>query len=51
MLSIAVCDDEILECCKLAGRIRELLEEREVPCILSQFGSGRELWRLRKGST
>ena len=43
MLSIAVCDDEILECCKLAGRIRELLEEHEVPCILSQFGSGREL--------
>lgn len=43
MLSIAVCDDEILECCKLAGRISALLEEIKTPCIVRQFNSGREL--------
>lgn len=27
MLSIAVCDDEVLDCCKIAGIIKEILEE------------------------
>lgn len=43
MLSIAVCDDEIIECCNMAKRIKEILEEMKVPCMIRQFGSGREL--------
>lgn len=43
MLSIAVCDDEIVECCRLAGRIRGILEEMREPCVIRQMGSGREL--------
>ncbi len=43
MLSVAVCDDEILECCAMARRIGKLLEEMKMPCILRQFNSGREL--------
>ena len=45
MLSIAVCDDEIIECCNMAGKIRKILEEMKVPCILRQFNSGQELLR------
>lgn len=43
MLSIAVCDDEIIECCNIAGKIRKILEEMEVPCTLRQFNSGQDL--------
>lgn len=43
MLSIAVCDDNMIECSDLSRRIRELLKELGQPCILRQFGSGREL--------
>ena len=43
MLSIAVCDDEVIECCSLARQIREILEERKLPCIIRRFRSGREL--------
>ena len=43
MLSIAVCDDEILECCGMAGKIRGILEEMKIPCTLRQFNSGQEL--------
>lgn len=43
MLSIAVCDDELIECCSLAGKIKEILEEMKIPCIIRQFRSGREL--------
>ena len=39
MLQIAVCDDEILECCNMAKRIREILEEMKTPCIIRQFQS------------
>lgn len=43
MLSIAVCDDEIMERCNIAGKIKKILDEMRIPCILRQFGSGREL--------
>ena len=43
MLQIAVCDDEILECCNMAKRIREIMEEMKTPCIIRQFQSGAEL--------
>ncbi|MDE5866583.1 MAG: DNA-binding response regulator, partial [Lachnospiraceae bacterium] len=43
MLSIAVCDDEVIECCSMAGKIKEIMEEMKIPCIIRQFRSGREL--------
>ena len=43
MLWIAVCDDVVLECCELAGRIGKILEESKIPCVVRQFYSGREL--------
>ncbi len=43
MMSIAVCDDEIIECSNIAKRIRKILEEMQIPCIIRQFGSGPEL--------
>ena len=43
MLSIAVCDDEVIECCNMAKRIKEILEEMKIPCIIRQFQSGGEL--------
>lgn len=43
ILSVAVCDDEITECCYISGRIRRLLEEMQVPALIRQFGSGEEL--------
>lgn len=43
MMAIAVCDDEIIECSNIAKRIRKILEEMQVPCIIRQFGSGPEL--------
>ena len=43
MLSIAVCDDEVIECCSLAKRIKEIMEEMKIPCIIRQFPSGGEL--------
>ncbi|MCI8919892.1 MAG: response regulator transcription factor [Eubacterium sp.] len=43
MLSIAVCDDEVIECCNMAKRIKEIMEEMKVPCIIRQFQSGGEL--------
>lgn len=43
MLSIAVCDDEVLDCCKIAGSIKEILKELDVPFIIRQFYSGKEL--------
>lgn len=45
MLSIAVCDDEIVECARMAEKIRGTLEEMKVPCFLHQFNSGEELLR------
>lgn len=43
MVSIAVCDDEILERCRIAGKVEKILRERKVPCTIRQFGSGKEL--------
>lgn len=43
MLSIAVCDDEVLDCCKIAGMIKEVLEKLDVSFIIRQFYSGKEL--------
>ena len=43
MLSIAVCDDEVIECCNMAKRIKDILEEMKVLCIIRQFRSGGEL--------
>ncbi len=43
MLSIAVCDDEVIECCNMAKRIKEIMEEMKIPCIIRQFQSGEEL--------
>lgn len=45
ILSIAVCDDEVIECCSMAGKIKVILEEMKVPCIIRQFRNGRELLR------
>lgn len=43
MLSIAVCDDEVIECSNMAKRIKEIMEEMKMPCIIRQFQSGRGL--------
>jgi len=43
MLSIAVCDDEVIECCNMARKIKEILEDMKIPCIIRQFCNGREL--------
>ncbi len=43
MLSIAVCDDEVIECCSMAKRIKDILEEMKISCIIRQFQSGGEL--------
>ena len=43
MFSIAVCDDEVIECCNMARKIKDILEEMKIPCIVRQFQSGREL--------
>ena len=45
MLAIAVCDDEIIECCTMAKRIKEIMEEMKIPCIIRQFQSGGDLLR------
>ena len=43
MLSIAVCDDEIIECCNIAKKIKEILENMKTPCMIHQFNSGQQL--------
>ena len=43
MLSIAVCEDHMAECCRLSLKIRDLLEEKKVSCSLRQFYSGKAL--------
>ncbi|MCI8935382.1 MAG: response regulator transcription factor [Lachnospiraceae bacterium] len=43
MLSIAVCDDEVIACCNLERKIKEILDDKKVPCIIRQFSSGQEL--------
>lgn len=43
MLSVAVCDDEVLDCCNIANRVKEICEKMEVPCMIRQFHHGKEL--------
>lgn len=43
MFSIAVCDDEVIECCNMAKRIKEIMDEMKMPCIIRRFRSGEEL--------
>lgn len=40
---VAVCDDEVMECCNIAGKIKEILKEMKMPCMIRQFYSGQEL--------
>ncbi len=40
MLSIAVCDDEALQCCTLSKKIQDILERMHIPCTVRQFYSG-----------
>lgn len=43
MLSIAVCDDEMLDCCNIVKYIRDILEEMKIPFIVHSFYSGKDL--------
>lgn len=43
MLAIAVCDDDIRQCCKIAEKIREILEKGKTPGRVRQFHNGQEL--------
>lgn len=45
MLWIAVCDDEVMECNRIAKKIGKILAKMKVPCTIRQFYSGRELLR------
>jgi len=49
MLAVAVCDDEITECYNLSLKIREILAEMEVPCIVRQFTSTVKLLEAVEG--
>lgn len=49
MLSIAVCDDEVIECSSMAKRIKEIMEEMKIPCMIRQFRSGGELLHALDG--
>lgn len=48
MVSVAVCDDSIIECCRLAGKIKELLDEMGISCLIRQFNSGKELLQAQE---
>lgn len=43
MLSVAVCDDEMLDCCNIAKDIKDILEEMGTTIIIRQFSSGKDL--------
>lgn len=43
MLWIAVCDDEVMECSRIAKKIKEILAEMKISCTIRQFYSGLEL--------
>lgn len=43
MLSIAVCDDELLFCARLSEKIRCMMEQLGRTCVIRQFQSGTEL--------
>ena len=48
MLSIAVCDDEAREFCRLSMQIRKIMEEMKMSCMIHSFGSGRELLQAKE---
>lgn len=43
MVSIAVCDDELLDCLTISAKIRTIMEDMGIACSIYQFGSGGEL--------
>lgn len=43
MLMIAVCDDEMRECLHLSRQIQTSLEQFDIPHIIKQYNSGRQL--------
>ena len=43
MLSIAICDDEAMQCLRMAGMVREILDEMKILHNIRQFNSGKEL--------
>lgn len=43
MLSIAVCDDELLECLDICAKIKTCMEELNTPYAIKQFSRGKEL--------
>ena len=43
MLSIAVCDDDMLDGCNMIKRVKAIMETRKTPCLVRQFCSGQEL--------
>lgn len=43
MLSIAVCDDELPDCCHIVRDVREAAEQIGITCTVRQFTSGKEL--------
>jgi len=46
ILSIAVCDDEVMECCRMSGKIKNILEEMKILCMIRQFYNGQELLQV-----
>ena len=47
MLSIAVCDDNMIACSRLSGKIHKIMEFLGQSVILKQFASGREWDRMK----
>lgn len=43
MLSIAICDDEAMQCLRMAGMVRKILDEMKILHNIRQFNSGKEL--------
>lgn len=43
MFSVAVCDDNLTECCQMARKIKQILESMKIPFIIKQFGNGKDL--------
>lgn len=43
MLSIAVCDDEVVDCCTITKDVKEILEESGMKYIIREFHSGKDL--------
>lgn len=43
MLTVAVCDDEVMECIRISKKIQKILTEMHIPCTVHRFHSGEEL--------